>query len=56
VETKANKVTPTEYLESIGINLNTTTLLSVVDGHLRQVDLIYIMEDYAKISNHKVPE
>lgn len=50
------QITPEEYLNSIGIDLNTTTLLSVVDGHLRQVDLIYIMEDYAKISKHKAPD
>ena len=40
-------ITPEEYLNSIGIDLNTTTLLSVVDGHLRQVDLIHIMNEYA---------
>ena len=43
----AMAITPEEYLNSIGIDLNTTTLLSVVDGHLRQVDLIHIMNEYA---------
>jgi|LakMenEpi13Oct10_1017325.scaffolds.fasta_scaffold08449_1 hypothetical protein len=46
-----SSITPEEYLQSIGIDLNTTTLLSVVDGHLRQVDLIHIMDNYAILKN-----
>ena len=45
------QITPEEYLKTIGIDLNTTTLLSVIDGHLRQVDLIYIMSEYSKEYN-----
>jgi hypothetical protein len=44
-------ITPEEYLQSLGIDLKTTTLLSVVDGHLRQVDLICIMNEYAATKN-----
>ena len=44
-------ITPEEYLQSLGIDLKTTTLLSVVDGHLRQVDLICIMNEYADTKN-----
>lgn len=46
-----SSITPEEYLQNIGIDLNTTTLLSVIDGHLRQVDLIHLMNDYASIKN-----
>ena len=41
------KITAKEYLESIGIDLKKTTFLTVLDGHLRQVDILYIMECYA---------
>jgi hypothetical protein len=41
------KITAEQYLCSIGIDLKQTTFLTVLDGHLRQVDILTIMESYA---------
>ncbi len=48
-------MTPEEYLNSLNIDLKTTTLLGVVGEHLRQMDLCWIMESYAKIANKPKP-
>lgn len=42
------KITAKQYLEAIGVDLKKTTFLTVIDGHLRQVDILYIMECYAE--------
>lgn len=42
-----------EFLKSIDIELNSTTLVVNIDGFNRQPDLCAIMEMYA---NHKVKE
>ncbi len=42
------KITAEQYLCSIGIDLKKTTFLTVLDGHLRQVDILYIMECYGE--------
>lgn len=42
-----------EFLKSIDIELNSTTLVVNIDGFNRQPDLCSIMEMYA---NHKVKE
>lgn len=44
-----NQTTPIEYLFSLGIDLNKTTLLTVIDEHLRQINLEKILEDYSNI-------
>jgi hypothetical protein len=38
-----------EFLEAKGINLNTTSLYTIIDGYVRQPDLCLLMEEYAKI-------
>ena len=38
-----------EFLESKGINLNTTSLYTIIDGYVRQPYLFLLMEEYAKI-------
>jgi hypothetical protein len=42
-------MTASEFLESTGINLKTTSLYTIIDGHVRQPDLCLLMEEYAKI-------
>jgi hypothetical protein len=39
-------MTPEEYLISIGIELQCTTLIVHIEGSNRQPDLVRIMEDY----------
>ena len=38
-----------EYLEAKGIVMENTTLISFIDGAMRQPDLISLMEEYAKL-------
>jgi len=45
-------LTPGEYLKSQGIDLELMTTLAVVDGCLRQIDIVHLMEQYAKVENH----
>lgn len=40
-------ITAEEYLQSLGINLKQTALLTVIDGYMRTPDLCVIMENYA---------
>ena len=42
-------MTSVDFLESKGINLNTTSLYTIIDGFVRQPDLCLLMEEYAKI-------
>jgi hypothetical protein len=42
-------MTAVEFLETKGINLNTTSLYTILDGYVRQPDLCLLMEEYAKI-------
>lgn len=42
-------LTVEEFLESEGIKLETTALLSVIDGYMRQPDLCYLMNKYAEL-------
>jgi hypothetical protein len=39
-------MTPKEFLESKGMNLDTTTLISVIGGFSRQPDLCLLLEQY----------
>ena len=38
-----------EFLEAKGMNLDSTALLTMIDGFMRQPDLCMIMEQYAKL-------
>jgi hypothetical protein len=42
-------MTPEEYLNSIGIELEKTTLVVNIDGINRQPDLCKLMEDYSNL-------
>lgn len=42
-------MTAAQFLESKGLNLNTTSIVTVIDGYLRQPDLCLLMEEYAKL-------
>lgn len=44
-----NKITPESFLESKGMKLDTTAILSIVDSYMRQPDLCALLEEYAKI-------
>lgn len=39
---------PEEFLKTMGIELKTTTLISCIDGHMRQPNLVNILEEYHK--------
>jgi hypothetical protein len=43
------KITPEEFLESKGMKLDTTAILSLIDSYMRQPDLCSLLEEYAKI-------
>ena len=44
-----------DFLETKGIKLETTTLISCIENAMRQPDLISLMEEYAnvKVMQHK---
>lgn len=42
-------MSPKEFLETKGMNLDSTALITMIDGFMRQPDLCMIMEQYAKI-------
>lgn len=46
-------LTPKDFLKSKGIKLKTTTLLSVVDGYMRQPDLCLLFEEYATLKTQE---
>ena len=48
--------TAKEYLNSIGIDLNKTSLFTVIDEYVRQPDLCSLLENYAnlKIEEYKI--
>jgi hypothetical protein len=46
-------MTAKEFLEAHGIDLNTTVFSTVVDGYMRQPDLITLLDAYA---NRKIEE
>ena len=46
-------MTAQEFLEAKGMNLESTALLTMMDGFMRQPDLCMIMEQYAR---HKIKE
>lgn len=46
---KNNRINAVSFLKGIGISLNTTALVTIIDGYMRQPDLVYIMEEYANI-------
>jgi len=50
---KDNRTSAKDYLESQGINLNTTALITCIDGYLRQPNVCSLMENYHlfKLSN-----
>lgn len=41
-------ITVKSFLESQGIDLNKATFLAVVDGYMRQPDLIHLFESFHK--------
>lgn len=46
---QSNKFTiPKEFLKTLGIELEKTTLICVIDDVMKQPDLQYIMMQYAK--------
>lgn len=42
-------MTAAEFLESKGMKLDTTAILTIVDSYMRQPDLCSLMEEYAKL-------
>jgi hypothetical protein len=42
-------MTPEEFLNEQGMDLNQTALLSVIDGYMRQPDLCVLMNQFAEI-------
>jgi len=42
-------MSPEEFLESRGIKLDATCLITIIDGYMRQPDLCVIMEQYANL-------
>jgi hypothetical protein len=42
-------MTAQEFLESKDIKLETTCLITIIDGYMRQPDLCIIMEQYANL-------
>ena len=44
---EANK-TPEEFLADMGIEMQKTTLISCIDGVMKQPSLSYLMQEYAK--------
>jgi hypothetical protein len=42
-------MTAKQFLESKDIKLETTCLMTMIDGHMRQPDLCLIMEQYADL-------
>ena len=40
---------PEEYLESLGISLKATALISCIDGVMKNPDLCKIMKDYSDL-------
>jgi hypothetical protein len=49
IPSESPHTTPKEYLFALGIDLNKTTLLTVIDEYLRQVNLEQILNDYAEL-------
>jgi hypothetical protein len=44
---KKDNMTAKEFLEANGIDLNTTVFSTVIDGYMRQPDLITLLDTYA---------
>jgi|APFre7841882793_1041355.scaffolds.fasta_scaffold06539_2 hypothetical protein len=38
-----------QFLESKGMKLGSTAILTIIDSYMRQPDLCLLMEDYAKL-------
>jgi hypothetical protein len=38
-----------QFLESKGMKLNTTAILTIVDSYMRQPDLCALLDEYAKV-------
>lgn len=43
-----HKKSPIEFLKDFGIEMETTTLICVIDGVMKQPSLSYLMREYAK--------
>jgi uncharacterized protein YqgV (UPF0045/DUF77 family) len=43
-----------KFLESMGINLETTTVISLIDGKFRQPDLCHIMEEFHEYCHKQI--
>ena len=46
-------MTAKEFLESKGIDLNTTALFCVIDGYVRQPDLCLLLQEFVEINKPK---
>ena len=44
-----SSITPEQFLESKGMKLGTTAILTLIDSYMRQPDLCALMEEYAKL-------
>ena len=44
-----SNITPEQFLESKGMKLDTTAILTLIDSYMRQPDLCALMEEYAKL-------
>ena len=42
------KKTPEQFLDEMGIEMQKTTLISCIDGVMKQPSLSYLMQEYAK--------
>jgi hypothetical protein len=42
------KKTPEQFLQEMGIEMQKTTLISCIDGVMKQPSLSYLMQEYAK--------
>ena len=49
-------MTPIEYLDAKGIDLNTTCVLTVVDGYMRQPDICQMLQEFSDINNNPPEE
>lgn len=48
------ELTPESFLESKGIILKTTALFTIVDGYIRQPDLVTLLREYANQKIHEL--
>jgi hypothetical protein len=47
MDDKELQLTAGEYLKSIGVDVDKSIMVGVIDDYMRQIDIIHIMECYA---------